>query len=341
MQYKGVVYDIGTEFSPGRSTRSSFDPTVVRREIEIIGSDLHCTAIRLCGGDLARLRETAEYALMQGLTVWFSPLLIDANPDETLRYLSECSRVAEELRRQYPEIVFVVGNELSFFMKGILPGDDEYARIRSFVSGRGLLRHLVTRGRWPGSKLNPFLSKAAATVRNEFDGRITYGSGPWEHVDWQLFDLVSVNYYRDAGNARKYRKGLAQYYTYGKPVAITEFGCCTYKGAGEKGAAGWNIIDTARARRSIRGRVVRSEETQSRYLSDLLSLFMREPIAAAFVFQFAGYNLPTDDDPEFDLDMASYGIVKVLPEGREGVCYPGMPWEPKLSFQTVADLYTR
>ena len=102
---------------------------------------------------------------MLGLAVWFSPLLVNATPDETLRYLADCSRIAEELRRQYPEIVFVVGNELSFFMKGILPGDDESACIRPFVSRRGLLRHAIIRGRWPGTRLKLFLSQAAATVR--------------------------------------------------------------------------------------------------------------------------------------------------------------------------------
>ncbi|HIH03018.1 MAG TPA: hypothetical protein HA263_03910 [Methanoregulaceae archaeon] len=48
-------------------------------------------------GDPARLRETAGYALSQGLAVWFSPFLVDAAPDETLQYLAECARVAEDL----------------------------------------------------------------------------------------------------------------------------------------------------------------------------------------------------------------------------------------------------
>ncbi len=192
-----------------------------------------------------------------------------------------------------------------------------------------------------GRALNAFLSKAVASVPDRFGGRITYGSDPWETVDWGLFDIVSVNYYRDAGNAKTNRPGLARYYAHSKPVAVTEFGCCTYEGADRKGAAGWNIVDTSGDRRSIRGRFVRSEETQSRYLSELLTLFMEEPIEAAFVFQFASDNLPADDDPGSDLDLASYGIVKVLPEGREGTRYPGMPWEPKVSFQTVADLYAR
>ena len=292
MRHRGIVYDVGTEFPNGRSTRTDFDPAVVRREIGIIGDDLHCTAVRVCGHDPARLGEAAGYALEQGLAVWFSPLLIDATQDETLRYLAECSRVAEELRRQYPGIVFVVGNELSFYMKGILPGEDVHSRIGSFISVRGQLRHLLSGRRWPGGALNAFLSRAVATVRSEFGGSITYGSGPWERADWRLFDIVGVNYYRDAGNAKTYRKGLARYYAHGKPVAVTEFGCCTYEGADDRGAVGWAIIDTSRERRSVRDGFARSEGTQSRYLSELLTLFMEEPIDAAFVFQFARLQPP-------------------------------------------------
>jgi hypothetical protein len=47
----------------------------------------------------------------------------------------------------------------------------------------------------------------------------------------QLFDLVSVDAYRDAGNAAGYRDALRAYRRFGKPVAVTEFGCCTYRDA--------------------------------------------------------------------------------------------------------------
>jgi hypothetical protein len=43
--------------------------------------------------------------------------------------------------------------------------------------------------------------------------------------------LVSVDAYRDADNAAGYRDALRAYRRIGKPVAITEFGCCTYHGA--------------------------------------------------------------------------------------------------------------
>src|SRR5262249_1667625 len=134
MRDKGIVYDVGTLFAGNRSTREQFDLAVMRREIDIIKNDLHCTAIRLCGLDVGRLRETAAYALGQGLTVWFSPLLVEATAEETLTHLAKCADVAEALRQSSPHVVFVVGGELTFYMKGLLKGDDSYARIRRFIS---------------------------------------------------------------------------------------------------------------------------------------------------------------------------------------------------------------
>lgn len=339
MRYKGIHYDVGTIFAGNRSTRDKFDPAVMRREIEIIKNDLHCDAVRICGKDVERLRAAAECALAQGLAVWFSPLLMEATQEETLAYLAECSEVAEKLRQTSPNIIFIVGGELSFGMKGILKGEDMYARIHSFASFSGLSRHLLTGGRWPGKRLGVFLAKAVATVRERFHGQIAYASGPWEKVNWQLFDLVSVNYYRDAQNARWYRQGLQQYYKHGKPVAITEFGCCTYEGAEAKGAAGWGIIDTSNERRKVKPGFRRSEETPARYLAELLDIFQQEPVEGAFVFNFAAYNLTTSDNPEFDLDLASYGVVKVLPDDEKGTIYTDMPWEPKKAFQVVAEEY--
>ena len=99
-----------------------------------------------------------------------------------------------------------------------------------------------------------------------------------------------------AQNAKWYRQGLQQYGKHGKPVAITEFGCCTYQRAEAKGAAGWGIIDTSSTRRTVKEGFRRSEDTQAQYLGELLDLFQQEPIEGSFVFNFASYNLPSDED---------------------------------------------
>jgi hypothetical protein len=241
------------------------------------------------------------------------------------------------------EVVFVVGGELSFVVSGVLEGADHYSRIRSFASPRGLLRHLLSGGRWPGRKLDGFLARAAGAVRSKFAGRVTYASGPWERVSWAPFDVVAVNYYRDAANAKRYRAGLRRYLKIGKPLAITEFGCSTYAGADAKGSTGWAIVDTSQARRRIKSpRPRRDEGVQARYLGELVDLFDAEGLDAAFAFNFAGYNLTHDPaEAEFDLDMASFGVVKVLADGRRGTTYRDLPWEPKLSFAALAGRYGR
>jgi hypothetical protein len=63
-------------------------------------------------------------------------------------------------------------------------------------------------------------------------------------------------------------------------------------------------------------------------------------VDTAFVNTFAGYSLPHRSDPRQDLDMASYGVVKVL-EGRLGYTYPDMAWEPKAAFTALANYYRR
>jgi hypothetical protein len=76
-----------------------------------------------------------------------------------------------------------------------------------------------------------------------FGGPVSYASGIWEEVDWSGFDVVGTDGYRDEQNAPYYRQMLAQGHRHGKPVVVTEFGCCTYRGAGARGGTGWMVGD--------------------------------------------------------------------------------------------------
>ena len=58
----------------------------------------------------------------------------------------------------------------------------------------------------------------------------------------------------------------------------------------------------------------------------------------AFVFTFVMPSYPYNDDPLYDLDMASYGLVKPY-VNQMGQTYHEMPWEPKESFKQVAHCY--
>lgn len=127
-----------------------------------------------------------------------------------------------------------------------------------------------------------------------------------------------------------------------KPVAITGFGTATWRGAGDTAPRSMEIIeydDSGPVR--LDGEYVRDEEGQAAYLSELLEIFDTEGVDSAFVFLFALENLPhrPDGDPREDLDLASLAIVKVL-DGSTGTTYPGMAWEPKAAFATLAEHYS-
>jgi hypothetical protein len=80
---------------------------------------------------------------------------------------------------------------------------------------------------------------------------------------------------------------------------------------------------------------VRDESEQVRYLEELHGIFAAEGVDLAFWFTFAGYGLVRDPDPRRDLDLASYGLVTMVP-GGPGTGYQGLGWEPKLAFSALA-----
>jgi hypothetical protein len=177
-------------------------------------------------------------------------------------------------------------------------------------------------------------------VREHFHGQLTYASGTWETVDWTLFDFVGIDYYRDVINKNSYREKLRAYFKYSKPVVILEFGCCTYKEAEDKGSYGWTIVDRSKTPVHLEGEFVRDESTQANYLTELLDICNMERVEGAFVFTFVNPTYPYNENPSYDLDMASYSVVKTY-ENKKGTTYEGMPWEPKKSFATLAEYYMK
>jgi hypothetical protein len=337
---KGINYDVGT-FARGKesSSRDFFEPNIVKREMEIIKNELNCNSIRISGQNIERLTIAAEYALVQGLEVWFSPSLVDADEEETLNYFTECAKAAEGLRKQWPNVIFVSGCELTFFMKGLVEGNTAFDRINTFMKPWKLLKSTILKGSF-NKLLNAFLLKANIVIREQFYGKLTYASGPWENVDWALFDFVGVDYYREKFNKKTYREKLRGYFKFGKPVIITEFGCCTYRGAEDKGGYGWAIVDRTKTPLQLKGEFVRDESVQDDYLIELLNIFSEEKVEGAFVFTFMSQSYPYNENPLYDLDMAAFGLVKTY-INQKGTAFKDMSWEPKQSFYALAEYYSK
>ena len=342
MRARGMTYDTGFVRN-GEISREHLDPGVVRRELTIIRDDLHCNAVQIIGGDPERLELAASCAAGLGLEVWFSPYPLELTPGEILSLLRDCAERAERLRKGGAEVVFVTGVELSIMNHGFLPGDSAGERL-------GLLLGQPPDRRREGlaevsTRVNDFLGEAVAVVRECFRGRITYAAIPFERVDWELFDITSLELIRSAEVAGQFRAGVRSLVAAGKPDAITGFGTSANRGAGDRGGRAMEIIeydeDTGAPVR-LNGEYVRDEAGQAAYLGELLEIFSSEGVDATFVFLFALDGLPhrPGGDPRDDLDLASPAIVKTL-EGRRGDTYPDMTWEPKAAFTTVAECYRR
>ncbi|HVD14694.1 MAG TPA: hypothetical protein VNK73_09615, partial [Actinomycetota bacterium] len=203
MRGKGISYDTGF-ISKGRNAREPFDPEVVERELRIIRDDLHCNAVRVMGGDPERLESAATYAADLGLEVWFSPYPLELTTDELLSLFADCAERAERLRRRGAEVVLVTGAELSLMNNGFLPGDTLDERLE-LLNEPQRLRELIPE---VTARVNEFLAKAAALVRERFGGKITYAAIPLERVDWTRFDLVSVDLYRSIEVADRFTEGV-------------------------------------------------------------------------------------------------------------------------------------
>ncbi|HEY7124733.1 MAG TPA: abortive infection protein, partial [Ktedonobacterales bacterium] len=74
------------------------------------------------------------------------------------------------------------------------------------------------------------------------------------------------------------------------------------------------------------------------YLIELLDIFREEQVEGAFAFTFVSPSYPYSDDPRYDLDMASYSVVKTCTD-HTGQAYQEMPWEPKEAFGRLAQYY--
>jgi hypothetical protein len=338
MRGKGICYDTGF-LNRGVSTHEPFDPEVVARELRVIGGDLHCNVVRITGGDLERLKLAASSAAAAGLEVWISPFTTDLTADELLELLAGCAEHAERLRRQGAEVVVLTGSELTLANKGIVPGETFEERARLLTPANPSIRELLAA---VPARVNDLLAHAVRVVRERFGGKVSYASLPFEGVDWTPFDIVSTDAgYRSIETADRYADGIRALVAQAKPVAITEFGCCTYKGAAARGARGAEIVEWDAATVTplrLDGDYTRDEDEQATYLRELLDVFGAEGVDSAFVYTFARYDLPHRSDPRLDLDMASAGVVKVL-EGRHGDTYPDMAWEPKAAFAALADSY--
>ncbi|TDC00401.1 hypothetical protein E1091_04950 [Micromonospora fluostatini] len=325
MRLFGMNYDTGF-VSAGSTTHEPFDRETVRRDLRVIREELYCDAVRITGGVQDRLELTAGFAAEVGLEAWYCPFTNGLDREALTAFVLDGAERAERLRRSGASVVYLTGSEISLFTDGFLPGRDLVERMALFTDPLRM-REAVPVAR---AAVRDFLAEVVPAVRERFGGLIGYASIPLEDVDWATYDIIASDAgYRDATNAGAFPQSLAAAVGQGKPYAVTEFGCCTFRGAADVagGAEPVTYDEHGRAATLTPG-LERDEEGQARYVLDLLRDYEAGGVEAAFVYTFANRHLPTTGDPERDYDLAARGIVRVLPDGS---------WTPKAAFHALAE----
>ncbi|OXM55647.1 abortive phage infection protein [Amycolatopsis thailandensis] len=327
----GVAYDTGVLHAAGEPlSRARWSRRRLEQEIRVIADGLHCPSITAFGTEIGRLTETTAAALGRGMEVYVQPRLYDHPQDEVLEHMAESARQAER-QRDGADVKFVAGCEHLLFTPGIVPGATFQERIANIGE--------IPPGEWPKimERLSDFLARAADVVRRNFRGRITYAAiGGAEQIDWNLFDIVGIDYYQYFATDAEYTKDLAPYRRWNKPVVVLEFGACTFTGAAQAGGMGWDIVDRDQEPPRIKPGHVRNEHEQARHLTRLLRVFGAAGIQGAHAYTFIAPGLPHHPSrPEYDYDMASYSLVKTLRERHHDEESP-YRFEPKRSFTAMA-----
>ncbi|MEV4319784.1 hypothetical protein [Actinocrispum sp. NPDC049592] len=302
---------------------------IARSDLDVILRRLHCTAVILIGMDIGKLIAAARYALQIGLDVWIEPHPVNVLHKTMLRNLEQTAIAVEELRQEFPDRVhLIVGCEFSVHLNAGLPGGMEGIRMM-MIRWRHYFRRRINR------KVNKLLAKAVDVARAHFGGPVTYAAAAWEEVDWSLFDYAGINLYRTKGNSPYLTERLRGHVrSAGKPLVITEFGCGAHIGGAQRGPGSFRIVHWLGRHPRLKKGTVRSERVQAAYLCDLIDLWDRNGVHGCFVYTFALREYPHLADPRRDLDMASFGIVKVDPDNPD-------EWQEKLAFHEVARLYGR
>jgi hypothetical protein len=240
---------------------------------------------------------------------------------------------AERLRCRYdPEVILVIGCEFMLFTPGIVPGANFFERVEYLTKGEFEMAELQR-------KLRAFTAKAVKVARSNFHGRISYGAASdLEEIDWNLFDIVGLDYYSYHPDPADHAEELAPFRRWGKPIMILEFGCCTFTGAAEAGGMGWDIVDSAQDPPAIKPGHPRDEKEQADHLVNMLKVFEAEGFLGASIYEFISPSTPHASNPKYDLDIASYALCKVtrLRPDEEGSPYL---WAPKKSFRAVSTFY--
>ena len=170
---------------------------------------------------------------------------------------------------------------------------------------------------------------------------LSYAAAQDDEVDWNLFDIVGIDYYSYFRQRPDHVRELRQYLRWGKPRRHHRVRHLHVRRRPRGGRHGLGHRRLRQGPAGDQGDLVRSERIQAGYLTELLDVFESMGLYAAMAFEFVTADAPhRPDDPRHDLDMASYGITKAIKD-RPDDPRSDWHWEPKEAFHALARRYAK
>ncbi|MCA9858352.1 MAG: hypothetical protein KC438_01450 [Thermomicrobiales bacterium] len=329
LDHCGLYYDLGAELMRGELTRPAEHETYFRDELTAIRDQLHSPSVALYGSVPDQLVAGLEIAADLGFDIRLQTRLNYQPEAEMVDRLAFVAENAERARQQGVPIVVDVGCEYLVFSGDLVEGESAAEKLEVLLSEDADYTELL-------GNLAAMLGNLATTARSTFGGQVTYSDTPMDPSIWEPFDIIGIDHYLSSDTASTYVETIDNLAGSGKPVWVNEFGCATWDGAAELGGMAWDVVDYETDPPQIQDGIVRDEAEQAQAILDTLSLIEQSQAERAYLNEFIAPGSPRSDDPRYDFDLLSYGIVAAWgPDGDQPYDTTGY-WEPKVAFDELA-----
>jgi len=236
MEFKGMDYAAGRaapELNATPTTIPSQDE--LDEQLDTIHNELGCNAISVWAGDgyEDNLIEACKLAMQKGFDrIYVLPKYMHFTVDEIAEKLENLAPRITSLRETSDKIVWAIGNEFTYCVKDLIPGDT-----------------LKSQQAWVGQHHDDYIlaqqnnipqifERILPVIKGTYDYPVAYNAEPNEIdlVPWSdtIFESVGWNAYLapQFGIDEKFLiNKFSQLGRFGKPIIVSEFGSETYTGA--------------------------------------------------------------------------------------------------------------
>jgi hypothetical protein len=239
VKYKGMDY-AAARASPELNATPAVIPDHEKldEQLSTIHDELDCNAVSIWAGAgyEDNLIEACEIALQKSFDrIYALAKYMHFTVDEIAEKLANLAPRITSLRETSDRIVWAIGNEFTYCVKDLIPGDtfqDQQAWVHQHHDGYIEAQQ---------TDIPKVFERILPVIRRNYRYPVAYNAGPNEIdlVPWNdpIFESVCWNAYLKPAYREATEKSLLNKFSklkgFQKPVIASEFGCATWTGAGQ------------------------------------------------------------------------------------------------------------